>query len=348
MFKSSYSNRIRRISFSAAVALLIAALVFAFAACGQDNEERAAREQYEKGVEAFNNGDFDEAMRCFTLSGMYGDSDQYVKAIEGYEDLYMKGVKAVSERDYPVALSCFGGIRAYLNSRAYIEYIGSLEEKYGAGKILYDQGQFMAARACFVAANGYEQSSAYIENIDAMAELYNKGMRLFNAGNYSDAAAAFRGINTDFEDSAEMIVLAGKRLSSSKISLNAYIKNYNDLYDGSVRIEQGHIEKNFTLKDSRGVLFSGTTDDDGMLVRIAFGFSASVRESLGEAGMTDALKHCINALNPYVSDLDGIESGLYAYLSRSGAGYGSMWIRSVGGAEGALVIEALFYSTSGR
>ena len=339
------SRRCKAFSFlRAALALLAAALFAVLPLAGCSDSDAEKRQLFDAGVRAFNSGDFDEARRCFISSDHYAEADSYLEAIAGYEDLYLRGVAAFEAKDYASAGSCFAGVRNYLNSKDYLERIDKLREQYEVGRLLYDEGQFLPARAAFIAADGYEQSAAYLENIDSMVGLYNRGVELMNTGNCMDALTTFLAINTEFEDSAELIGLCRSRLTVSRTSLNAYIKNYNEGYGGEVKIDAGNLDSDFSLRDSRGVLFSGTTDENGMITRIGFGFTAEVRESLGEEGMTAALCHCINALNPYIADLPAVQDGLFAYLSRTGAGYGAMWVRSVDAGSGALLIEAQFFS----
>ncbi len=335
-------SKLRQSSILLLAAVLLLAALFSAACSGPDESEREREKLYNKAVELFEKNELGEAKEYFARSKMYADSDQYVKAIEAYEKLYLDGVAAVEAEDYATAYSCFGGIPKYLNSKAYLEFIDGLAEEYAVGRLLYEQGQYLPARASFIASNGYGESAAYIENIDAMVSLYNTGVEQLNRGSYQDAIAAFTALNTRFEDSDEMLKLCRQRLTTSSVSLKAYIKNYNEICSDAA-IDAGHLETDFTLRDTRGVLFSGETDENGIITRIDFGFTASVRDRLGEDGMTAALTQCIRALNPFLADDASVRDGLYAYLSRTGAGFGSMWVRSISGSEGSLVIEVIQY-----
>lgn len=323
-------------------AVVLALLCLFLTACAQKNDEEQ-KAAYESGVASYNAGDYAAAKSFFTEADGYLDSADYLTVIEGYENLYLDGVKALGDGDYRTAYSCFTGTGSYLNSHDYCAYIDSLNDQFEVGKLLYSQGQFLPARACFVAANGAGQSAEYIANIDSMVDLYNRAVDLMSAGSYMDAISAFRAINAEFEDSEQLIAECGERLKSSKVSLTGYIRNYNESYDGENRIDAGHLEQEFSMRDSKGVLFSGVTDEDGHITRVSFGFTAEVRESLGETGMTNALMHCIRALNPYIATERSVLDGMFAYLSRAGAGYGSMWIRSSESSTGSLLVEAQIY-----
>ena len=326
------------------IAALVLCLLFCAACASRDDEERKAR--YENGVASYNAGDFAAAKGFFVGADGYLDSADYLAVIEGYENLYLDGVKALADGDYRTAYSCFAGAGSYLNSRDYCAYIDSLNDQFEVGRLLYSQGQFLPARACFAAANGAGQSAEYLANIDSMVELYNHAVELMSSGSYMDAISAFRAINAEFEDSEQLIAECGERLKSSKVSLTGYIRNYNEGYEGENRIDAGHLEQEFSMRDGKGVLFSGMTDENGHITRISFGFTAEVRQRLGEEGMTKALMHCIRALNPYIATERSVLDGMFAYLSSTGAGYGSMWIRSFESSTGSLLIEAQLYMSN--
>lgn len=339
--KKARSVSISRLGLRIFAAVLALACLFA-AACAEQGTD-AQKTSYENGVKSYNAGDLGTAKGFFIEADGYADSGDYLAVIEGYEKLYLDGLNALGSGDLPTAYSCFAGAGSYLNSKDYISYIGSLNDQFEIGKLLYSQGQFLPARACFVAANGSGQSAEYIANIDSMVELYNHAVDLMNTGSYMDAVSTLHAINAEFEDSEQLIAECGERLKSSKVSLNGYIRNYNEGYEGESKIDAGHLDQEFSLRDSKGILFSGTTDENGLITRISFGFTAEVRESLGENGMTDTLMHCIRALNPYIATENAVLDGMFAYLSRTGAGYGSMWIRSAESSTGSLLIEAQLY-----
>ena len=343
---TNYSSvrRSRRIIAAALAVLFALALVLPLTGCfpEPEDEDKMARELYEKGVASYEAGDFAAAKQYFLNSGMYADSAQYIAVMDEYDRLYLKGVEAMDNKDYATAYSSFSAIPNYLNASEFIEHIDALRAKYEESVALYKEGKYLDARAGFFEADGYGSSAEYIANIETMVELYNRGMEYFNAGNYIDAITALRAINTEFEDSAEMIEKCYERLTKSGILLTTYIKNYNDGYGDAVRIDAGSLERKFSLRDSLGILFSGRTDSNGMISEISFGFTEEVRKQLGEEGITDALCHCIHALNPYITAIEDIRVGLYAYMTSEGSGYGSMWVHSVGAKDGALIIEVRY------
>ena len=332
-------------------ALALAAAFCSLCACSlveqkrkDDDEKAAILLAYEQGVNCYNNGNFLDARSYFIASGMYGDSAKYIEIMDGYENLYNAGVAAMNAGDYRTALSNFLAIPDYLNSQTYIDRINKLRADYDSAVALYTNGDYLAARAAFAALGGYEQSEAYVENIDKMAEWYNMGIELYNSGNYEQAMNAFRAINAVFADSDHMIELCREQLLDLHIKLNDYIRNYNEGYDGAERIEGSNYADYFILVDSIGIHFTGIKNGYDELERIEFHFSEEVREKLGEEGVTEALCHCIHALNPYVADIDDIRADLTRYTLSNGSAYGAMWVRlsEVGG---DFIVEAFLRGT---
>ena len=345
------NTALRRAFFLLAAALLALCFILGSVSCSvieetekeqQKEEETAAKakEIYDRAVEAYREWDFAEAKRLFAESGMYGNSDEYFAAMEEYEKRYLDGVKAMENRDYATALSNFQSMPEYLNSRDYIDRISALEAEYRHGVELYDEKDYFEARNCFLAAEGYSNSDDFVESIDKMVELYNNAIALMNRSEYSEAISAFMAIGTEFGDSEAMIAECQRRLREGGVTLSGYIANYNAI-DENARITAGSPGKDFTLRDTNGVIFAGTTNDKGSILKIQFGFREAVRVQLGEAGFREALCRCILALNPYISDIETVRSGLASYLSGSGAGYGCMWIHASSGSDGSIVVEAV-------
>lgn len=305
-----------------------------------DEAAAKAKALYDQAVAAYSDWDFAEAKRLFAESGMYGNADEYFAAMEEYEKRYINGVNAMENRDYATALSNFQSMPKYLNSQDYLDRISELESEYRRGVELYNEKEFFEARNCFLAAEGFGNSSDFIENIDKMVELYNKAIELMNNGSYAEAISAFTAIGAEFGDSEAMIAECQRRLQEGRITLSGYIAGYNAI-DPNVQIDAGSTGRDFTLRDSNGVIFAGTTDERGKITKIAFGFRESVRVQLGEEGFRDALCRCIFALNPYISDMETVREGLSSYLSGSGAGYGNMWVHAVSGSDDSIVVEAV-------
>lgn len=353
------SNRQSTISAKAAlrsIAALLLAVVFAFSctACKkigqkidekqQENTDNDPRKKlYEQGVAAYENWDFEEAKRCFAESKLYSNASEYITAMEEYERRYLDAVQAMDDENYPLALATFQTMPKYLNSQQYIDRIGEMEGEYNRGVALYNEKDYLGAREAFVNACGYSHSNDYIKNIDEMVGLYNRGMEMLNLGAYVDAITAFTAIRTAFEDSEDKIAFCMEHVRLSYVSLQGYIRNYNDEWEGESKIEAGTMESDFALRDTLGILFAGTADDNGLITQIRFDIPADVRSELGTDGCKDAVARCIHALNPYVFDLAELRSKISTYMSVGGGEYGVWWIRTASGTEGGIVVEVKRY-----
>lgn len=333
-----------------AAALLAVLMLFGCVGCKKINEKIEQKQQenmendpakklYDQGVAAFENWDFEEARRCFTESGFYSNAHEFIEAMDKYDTRYMNGVKAMEEHDYLTALTYFQSMPQYLNCQEYIDRIAELKSEYDHAIELYNSKDYLEARTAFITACGYGESDAYVENIDKMVALYNHGMELFNNGSYIDAMIAFTAINTEFEDSEAMIEACRERLANCSVSLGGYINQYNSF--GGATIEAGTTDRDFNLRDSQGVRFSGRTDANGLITKIAFGFTGEVLETLGEDGFREALCSCIYALNPYIAERGEVMEALDSYMSSNGENYGCMWIHITSSGSGSVIVEAV-------
>lgn len=296
--------------------LLISALSACTAASG--------KEEYERGVEYYNNGEYALAKECFNSASGYGNSSDFLKNIAEYEKLYLKGVEKIDNHDYSGAYAIFEIIPKYENSQEYMDYIDGLAQKFVEGEELYNQKKYVEARLKFIEACSYSSSDDYIENIDTMTELYNKGMELKNGGKYYDAIKAFSGIGTEFEDSKWQISDCMRLLQTSPFSLSDYMMNYNAEYsDGSVNMKAGSTGTQFSLVNTYGVLVNGIADENGMISLITFSLSDSLKDELGDSGFNAVVARLVHATNPYYMDVDELEESLTSFFE-GGAVYGCM------------------------
>lgn len=354
-FSSSFIAALRR----TAALLAAAAFVFGSVSCSEigqkiddainenQQDDTAAIEQakrlYDQGVTAYENWDFDEAKRCFAESGMYGNASDFIEAIEKYEKRYFDAVEAMERRDYPTALAAFESMPKYQNCQEYIDRISELKSEYEHGVELYNSNQFREAREAFANSGGYLHSDEYIENIDEMVERYNRGIALIDQGNYLEAIPEFRGINAPFEDTEAKIRFCMDNIKFSRVSLEHFIRSYNEEQNGEAKIEAGNPEREFTLRDSLGILFGGTTDENGWIETMTIEFPSDVRKALGDEGYKDAVCRCIHALNPYERSFEELRADIDTYISSNGGEYGIMWIRTVHGENSSRLIEIIRY-----
>lgn len=322
----------------AAVVLAVAAACLLASGCATDPEER---EQYEAGVEHYNNGEYELAKECFIAAGGYSNTKDFLAAIAELEKRYEDAAKLMDEHKYTEAYVLFESIPTYSNSAEFMEHINALKANYEQGLNLYAESKFIEARAYFAEANGYAESDTYISNIDTMAELFNKGMEFKNVGDCENAVTAFSAINADFEGTFALIDECREALLTAPAILNNFIKNYNEEYpDGSVSIEKGNLSAQFALSDSCGMIISGIADELNRVTFISFKFSKELMEELGEDGFNETIAHCIRALNPHIAEYEEISANLSDYLSGS-VNYGCMNITNRTDWNGSKVVEAV-------
>lgn len=205
---------------------------------------------------------------------------------------------------------------------------------------------YLEAYSSFADACGYESSAAYLQNIEDLLKVYNEAVELMNVGNYEDAVLLFQSLNTEFENSDDLIETCRSRLAVSPVLLNSFIKAYNSEYSSDgIRIEAGSTGEpgsQFALRDTRGILFTGLTDEFGRITYITCRFEPEVLESLEPGSVSAVAAHFIHALNTHTCSLDSVTADISSYLNagENGRLYGCMNVSSLSENGGAFVISA--------
>ena len=334
--------RLNTLALAAALAL---ACTLALLFCGC--QSKAEREKLaEEGLLYYKNLDFNNAKRCFLTCGDSYKYTEYLESIAEYEKLYAQAVELVSASKPNEARAIFVGITGYLNSADFVEYIDSLKVHYDSGVKLYESGRYLEAYSSFADACGYESSAAYLRNIEDLLKVYNEAVELMNVGNYEDAVLLFQSLNTEFENSDDLIETCRSRLAVSPVLLNSFIKAYNSEYSSEgIRIEAGSTGKpgsQFALRDTRGILFTGLTDEFGRITYITCRFEPEVLESIEPGSVSTVAAHFIHALNTHTCSLDSVTADISSYLNagENGRLYGCMNVSSLSESSGAFVISA--------
>lgn len=328
---------------------LALACIFAFPFGGCQSAEEKQR-LFNDGVAYYNELNLNNAKRCFLSCGSSAESTAYLESIAEYEKLYAQAVEAVSNGNPTEARAIFVGISGYLNSDEFVEYIDSLKVNYDNGVKLYESGRYLEAYSSFVDARGLDSAADYLQNIEELLKIYNEAIDSINVGNYEDAVLLFESLNTEFEDSAALSEACKSKLATSPILLNSFIKTYNEEYSAEgIRIEAGNTGENgsqFALRDTRGVLFTGLTDEFGRITYIKCRFEPDVLQQLEPGSVSTTAAHFIHALNTHVGSFDSVNADISAYLNagESGKLYGRMNVSSLSQSDGAFVISAVYGS----
>lgn len=99
--------------------------------------------------------------------------------------------------------------------------------------------------------------------------------------------------------------------------------------------------RNFA-RDTRGILFTGLTDEFGRITYITCRFEPEVLESIEPGSVSTAAAHFIHALNTHTCSLDSVTADILSYLNagENGRLYGCMNVSSLSESSGAFVISA--------
>ena len=93
--------------------LLVGLSIFALTGCGEE-------EKYEKALEAYNSGDYDEAVTMFEELGDYEDAKVYL--VKGqYWERYNEGIELLNSEKYQEAYYIFISTTGFEDSDIYLE-----------------------------------------------------------------------------------------------------------------------------------------------------------------------------------------------------------------------------------
>ncbi len=182
---------------------------------------------YNKAMELYSTGQYEEALETFNDLGNYSDAATYVSTIETFlaerESKYEKGIGYYEKGAYSECIASLTDISDYLDSSDYIEK--SVEVIYQQATEHYDAGEFEKAKELLgkipessgkhmdaellltdieeiiieqTNAANYEQAKGYYDSGD-----YETAQRLFmSLGNYEDSATYLSAIGTSYYEQA--------------------------------------------------------------------------------------------------------------------------------------------------
>ncbi len=292
-------KRFLKRALAALLAFCTALLVFA--GCTQDPEKERAKAYYDLAVEAYNNKDLLTAREYFIAADGYGNSKTFIEAIDEYERIYLEAVQQLEAKDYDAAKASFEAVRDYSNAEDYLVYINDLKAFYEDGLRLYSEEDFELSRERFVQSCDYGRAAEYIASIDAMESRYQDAMRLYREQHYNAAIAAFEAIGANYKDTYDMISVCYGELEHAGVSitdyLTAYLKSNGDENEQVSFVMTDVNETGFMVSDTKGMLFTGSTDVYGIVQSIAFWVDDNIVVEKGRAYVDRLLAHCIRALD---------------------------------------------------
>lgn len=316
--------------------IVLALLTLALFACKNGGK---ARKYFNEALEHYNRFEMNEAKLLFTKSALK-DAEPYLESIKQHEDYYLRAVEAFDEGDFATAESIFASIKQYLNSAEYLDAITEKKSEYEGAVELYTNGEYLKALASFTRALPYAYSKEYIENIEKMYALYTDAFEYVALGDYKNAILALKAINTDFENSAELIAELQKRADSQPITLGAFILRYNGEFDDGTKIVAGKTDDLFYMLDTNGAWISGAMDENGSIRYISLYLDKKTRAALTSEGERLTLASFIHAIDPDYSEKDSVFADLPTYLRDSGWKYSCMHVSGGENEYGGIVARA--------
>ena len=278
--------------------ILVLLAVCAFLGCEQDPEQERIKAYYDLGVEAYNNKDFYTAREYFREAESYGNSKDYLEAIEEYERIYLEGVSKLESRDYDGARACFEAVKDFSNSAQQLEYIDGLKLFYQDALRCYSEEDYVLARERFSQSMGYSRADEYIASIDAMEEIYQKALLLYHEQNYRAAIAELESIGVNYRDTYDLISTIYGELEHAGVKITDYLAAYLKSHqDEPVEFLVTDInEIGFMVTDTAGLLFTGNTDEYGIIQSVSFWVDEKIVAQHGRDYVDRLLAHCIHAL----------------------------------------------------
>lgn len=220
-FEEKQKAKIRGIVIAAVSA--VAVLVVAISIISNSNKVSS----YNKAMELYSMGQYEEARAAFSDLGDYSDAATYVSTIDNFlterESKYERGISYYEKGAYSECITSLADISGYLDSEDYVEK--SVEAIYQQATECYDAGEFEKAKELLgkipdsssknmdaellltdieetiiaqTNAANYEKAKEYYDNGD-----YETAQRLFiSLGNYEDSATYLSAIGTSYYEKA--------------------------------------------------------------------------------------------------------------------------------------------------
>ncbi len=235
-FEDKQNAKIRGI----VIAAVSAVAVIAVAISVISNSNKSA--SYNKAVELYSMGQYEEAREVFNDLGDYSDAATYVLTIDNFlterESKYEKGVSYYEKGAYSECITSLADISGYLDSESYIEK--SVEAIYQQATEYYDAGDMEKAKELLGKIPGSSSKSmdaelllADIEEIiieQANAENYEQAKGYYDNGDYETAQRLFMNLG-NYEESSMYLSFIGDN----------YYKQATDLFNQKQYVQCGEV-----------------------------------------------------------------------------------------------------------
>ena len=163
--------------------------------------------RYNKAMELYNAGQYEEAIVSFEALNGYRDSAEKIEVCKNERD-YEVALELFKEGKYEDAMSRFGEMNGYKDSEAQIEACKKAikDREYDTAVALYSAEKYEDAIEAFESLNGYRDSTEQIEYCKTaiIDRDYETARSLYDSANYIEALDLLQSLN-GYKDSEEMI-----------------------------------------------------------------------------------------------------------------------------------------------
>ena len=206
--------------------------------------------RYNKAMELYNAGQYEEAIIAFEAMDGYKDSEQRIEACKTAikDQDYEAAVVLYEAGKYEEAIAAFEALDGHKDSEQQIEACKTAirDQDYEAAVALYEAGKYEEAIAAFKALDGHKDSKARIEACETAIkdQKYESAVALYEAGKYEKAIEAFTALDGYKDSVAQIKEIKPKYykqlLSNARVGSTAYFGSYeqdNDTANGKEDIE---------------------------------------------------------------------------------------------------------------
>ena len=183
------------------------------------------KQQYDKAVELYKAGLYEQAIAAFESLEGYKDSAAQIEACKtGIKDqAYDAAMALYVAGDYDKAITAFESLEGYKDSEAQVEIcrIAIRDIQYEAAQSLYDGEQYSEALSAFQALGTYKDSKERVAQceIAIMDIKYQEAISLYNTEQYDKAITAFTALG-NYKDALHYKQLAHIKKADSLFKAN--------------------------------------------------------------------------------------------------------------------------------
>ena len=206
--------------------------------------------RYNKAMELYNAGQYEEAIIAFEAMDGYKDSEQRIEACKTAikDQDYEAAVVLYEAGKYEEAIAAFEALDGHKDSEQQIEACKTAirDQDYEAAVALYEAGKYEEAIAAFKALDGHKDSKARIEACETAIkdQKYESAVALYEAGKYEKAIEAFTALDGYKDSVAQIKEIKPKYykqlLSNARVGSTVFFGSYeqdNNTANGKEDIE---------------------------------------------------------------------------------------------------------------